>query len=96
MRPRGEVRQALAQAAMQVAGQGATWRALAHRAAVGLDAARRTVDNMLAAGELTVIGQARVPGVCRPLNLYAPAGQGSAPDAGHALQAVVRCWADFR
>lgn len=94
MRPRGEIRQALCSAAAEVGG-GATWRSLAARANVGFDAARRTVDNMAAAGELIVIGHHREPGVSRPMNLYALAVETAAND-GAALEQVVRCWADFR
>lgn len=96
MRPRGEFRQALVRA-VEVAGPGgATWRGLAQMACVAGGVARRTVENMRAAGEVVVIGQAREPGVSRPLNLYAPAPPQDGGGTGVALDAVVRCWADFR
>lgn len=95
MRRPGEIRVALGQAAAELGTDGATWRALAHRAGVGLDAARQTVLNMARAGELTVIGHGRVTGVNRPMTLYVPAVAAMEP-AKDALHSVVRCWADFR
>lgn len=97
MRPPGEIRRALrdaAQAQFAERGQGATWRELAQRARIGLQVARRTVDNMARAGELQVAGSVRVPGACRPMTAYVPA---TAPDPGpaphHPLDLLLRTWA---
>lgn len=93
MRPRGEERLALSMAAAEFGRGGAHFRVLAHRSLVGADVARITLRNMAAAGELQVVGQASLPGVCRPVNLYAvPLPE---PDAADLVE-VVRCWADFR
>lgn len=64
MRPRGEVRLALAGAAMEFASIGrpaVTFRDLAERAQVGYDAARVTVRNMARAGELVAVECAAGP-----------------------------------
>lgn len=95
MRPRGEIRVALNKAAVELSADGFTWRALAHRAGVGLDAARQTVIDMARAGELIAIGHGREAGINRPMTLYAPASSSRQP-AADALHSVVRCWADFR
>lgn len=95
MRPRGDVRVALKEAAVGAGFSGATWRGLARLAGVGFDAARVTADNMVRAGELIVIGHSREPGICRPMSLLAvPAEPACQP--GSALDEVVRSWADFR
>lgn len=102
MRPRGEIRAALGQAADMLPAPapgevaGATWRDLAELACVGFDAARRTVDNMLAAGELIVVGHKREPHACRPMNLLARPGAVVAARAPSAFDELARCWADFR
>jgi len=96
MRPRGEVRQAVAAAAGALVQQrgGFTGRDVAQCAQVAFEKARLTLKDMVLAGELVVIGQARAPGVCRPLNVYAqPAAQQT---AGADLLRVVQRWADFR
>jgi hypothetical protein len=93
MRPRGEERMALSMAAAEFGRRGAHFKDLAHRSLVGADVARITLRNMAAAGELQVVGQTSLPGVCRPVNLYAV----PLPEDDHAdLVDVVRCWADFR
>jgi len=56
MRPRGEIRQAIAAAAEQGPG---TWRDFAERARVGYEAAQRTVENMARAGQLVPAGTAK-------------------------------------
>lgn len=94
MRPRGEIRMALSMAAAEFGSVGATFLDLAHRACVGLDAAQTTLANMARAGDLRVIGQTRLEGVCRPVNLYA--APAPAEPLGAELDGVVRCWADFR
>jgi hypothetical protein len=73
-----------------------TGRDVAQCAQVAFEKARLTLKDMAKAGELVVVGEARLPGVCKPLNLYArpkPASQGGA--AAELVQAVRR-WADFR
>ena len=81
MRPRGEIRQALADAAAAIAAEriqrgdavvGATWRDMAVRACVGFDAAHDTVKNMARGGELVRTGSVKVQGARRPLAAYAP------------------------
>jgi hypothetical protein len=93
MRPRGEERMALSMAAAEFGRGGAHFKALAHRSLVGADVARITLRNMAVAGELQIVGQASLPGVSRPVNLYAvPLPEHDAAE----LADVVRCWADFR
>lgn len=93
MRPRGEIRQALSDVAHEV-GRG-TWRTYAARACVGFSAAKQTVRDMARAGELEVVGTQAVPGVCRPMLVYAPATKQMQAE-GDPLAQIVRCWADFR
>lgn len=105
MRPRGEVRLALSMAAACLprfdgAGHrvGASFRELAtasqaYSSELSHDAVRETLNNMARHGELEVVGQAREPGVCRPVNLYAVP---LPDDEGAELVDVVRCWSDFR
>lgn len=97
MRPRGEIREALGEAARRlvppgsVPGHGVTWRELVRAACVGELMGRRTVVDMQRAGELVVVGQRAVPGICRPVNLYAPAQP--APRPGVDLAQALRSWA---
>jgi hypothetical protein len=75
MRPRGEIRLALGQAAVSLVSSGApggTWRDLAVMAGVGYDAAKRTAENMVRAGELLVVGVEPVPGANRKAHVLAP------------------------
>ena len=92
MRPRGEIRQALAGAAQALTQQqgGATWRELAAHACVGYAAARKTVSNMALAGELVPGGVVRVAHACRPMVRYRVRGGWVA--AGMSLDAVVSTW----
>jgi hypothetical protein len=72
MRPRGEIRQAIAKAAAQLL-QGClqvTYRDLAAAAKVGFAAARKVIKNMVRDGELEPVGSVQVPGSRRPLNAY--------------------------
>lgn len=94
MRPRGDVRVALREAAVGVGRPGATWRGLARLAGVGLDAARVTAENMVRAGELIVIGHHKEPGVCRPMNLLTVPTE-APQQPGAALDQAIRSWADF-
>ena len=75
MRPRGEFRQALDMALGAGGGAwhpvGLTTRELAARANVAIDAARLTLDNMVRAEEAVKLDVVRVPGVKRPVPVYA-------------------------
>jgi len=92
MRPAGEVRQALRQAAVQLAVEagGGTWRDIAARARVGYEAARGTIKNMAHAGELQAIDEVRSPGSRRPMNRYVPAV--GADPTGAALTELLALW----
>lgn len=74
MRPRGEIRQALAAAAGELAAVqgGAHWREMAMRACVGFAAAKTTVRDMVRAGELGPVGVVRTAHARRPMTLLAP------------------------
>lgn len=74
MRPAGEIRQALLQAACELAtaNSGPTLTEMAHKACVALDAARRTVDNMKRGGVLRVPRHRRVDYRNRPVAEYEP------------------------
>lgn len=75
MRPAGDVRKALLDAAQDMAAQGgATLRELAHAAGVSIDAARRTLDNSCRAGALQRGPDRVVPYRNRPVATYLPAG----------------------
>lgn len=100
MRPRSDIRRALAAAAAEVGSTGATWRDLAARACVGFDAARRTAENMHRAGELVVVGQ-RVAGAARPMNVYVAAqpidpSADAANDSGVSAADLHRLFAEWR
>jgi hypothetical protein len=75
MRPVGEIRQALIQAAYALAhdGRGATLAEIADRSCVGRDAARNCVKNMRRSGALQIVGERRVDYRNRPVAEYAPA-----------------------
>lgn len=98
MRPRGEVRLALGEAVWKVAREhteGGTYRDIAPRACVGFAIAKRTLKDMVRAGELVITGTARVPGSARPANRYAPAPpQASATPP--ELNTVMCSWAAVR
>ena len=70
---------------------GAHWRALAQRACVGYGAAKKTVENMVLAGELEPVDRVRVPGARRPMVRYAPASNWTTTTTG-SLDAVTRTW----
>jgi hypothetical protein len=96
MRPRGEIRQALTSAALHlVAERGCfTGRDVAHAAQVAMEKARLTLKDMVRAGELVVVGETTLPGICRPMNVYAQPTDAS-PANGAELFRVVQRWADF-
>lgn len=99
MRPRGEIRMALAAAADALTQQRGcfTSRDAAHLAKVEFEVARLTLKDMERAGELDKLDrQVREQGVRRPLNLYASARGEPVADAAAELGRVVRCWADFQ
>ncbi|OGB26206.1 MAG: hypothetical protein A3I66_00710 [Burkholderiales bacterium RIFCSPLOWO2_02_FULL_57_36] len=82
MRPAGEVRLALIQAARDIVAQigqpdrGATLAEMAaavgSKCPLGRDVARRYVDNMHRSGDLKKVGERRVPNRNRPVYEYAP------------------------
>lgn len=73
-RPAGEVRQALLQACqqLQTPDRAPTVRELASAACVGLDLARRTLDNMRRAKQVVIARHRRVGYRNRPVAEYAP------------------------
>lgn len=74
MRPTGEVRQALLDAALALTTpeRSPTLLELAAKSQVGFMAARRTVDNMRRAGALVVVRTRKVEYRNRPVAEYAP------------------------
>ena len=94
-RPRGEVRQVLAQAAQALHAErgGATWRDLAQHACVGFAKARETVQDMRRAGELQAVDTVRVGHASRPMVRYAPAASWVTNWGSPAtLDVVLRTW----
>lgn len=101
MRPAGEIRHAVLQAARGFAQQradhavpGAVWREVAAQlrpAGIAESAVRNTWKNMVRSGALQPVGQVRWAGASRVLLACAPA---SAPAraAPADVCAVVRCW----
>lgn len=96
MRPAGEVREALYKTCVRLARpeRGPTLRELAAGACVGLDAARRTVNNMCRAGLLVVPRDRVVPYRNRPVAEYVPvpAACGQSPQGAAALASVLQVW----
>lgn len=94
MRPRGEIRQAIETTARTLAMEqgGGTWREMAQRACVGFEAARKTVSNMVLAGELVPCGQVRVQHARRPMMRYAPRRSSWVSSGMGNLDAVLRSW----
>lgn len=98
MRPAGtvgDVRKALMWAAC-AAGQPATLRELAANAGVGFQAARRTVDNMCRAGDLSPCGEKRVEYRNRPVAVYAPASSSNAVPRESGWNALAGCMSGWR
>lgn len=93
-RPRGEIRQALLQAAERIAGdQGeVTWREAAAASQVGWAAAKQTFKDMARAGELVAVGEKRVPGICRPMRTFRPQRRGGWVTGGVSLGDVLAGW----
>lgn len=86
-RPRGEIRQAVANAAQALAreraaaplrgldGQplvGATWPELMRRSLTSWDQSAQVIKDMVRGRELAKLGRVRVDGYQRPLTVYAP------------------------
>lgn len=93
MRPAGEIRRALLDAARAVfaeRGKGATWRELAQRARVGYAAAKQTSKDMARAGDLLRAGSVSVPGIRRPMTVFVPAAHHA---AGAAVDTLLHAWA---
>lgn len=96
-RPRGEIRQALCQAAQALHQEcGAfTWVQVAERAQVGYSFARETVKNMASAGDLVRVGKDKRAGSRVWMTLYEPAPEPQQQSGEQALDRVVRTWAEF-
>lgn len=100
MRPAGEVRLALIQAAADIArelgqpNRGATLAEMAARAQVGRECARNLVPKIKQSGQLQAVAERRVPGRNRPVLEYAPAEQGAVVHQGWAdLGCALSAWA---
>ena len=94
MRPAGEVRQALLNACTQLAtpDRGPTLREMAAVACVGMQAARRTVENMSRAGQLHRVRDRKVEYRNRPVAEYVPAAMQGGDDGFVDLAQVLRVW----
>lgn len=95
MRPRGEVRLAIAHAglALFVERGGFTWKEAAERAQVGYSVAKQTVRNMCGAGELVKVDAVPVSGSRRPMVRYVPGSGGWVMSAvAGDMQSVMRNW----
>ena len=94
MRPAGEVRQALLNACTQLAtpDRGPTLREMAAVACVGMQAARRTVENMSRAGQLRRVRDRKVEYRNRPVAEYVPAAMQGDDDGFVDLAQVLRVW----
>lgn len=98
MRPHGDIRLAIREAAIDLAldysvpTQGPTARELAGASQVGLEAARRALDNMVRAGELEVVGTVPTsrgrPPVMYRLAMYRPTPDLNAGAEPTSLQRV--------
>jgi hypothetical protein len=100
MRPRGEVRSAIAEATQQLAQQQVlpTWRDLvamvpgiSSTSPADLRLVRKTVENMALAGELERAGNRHVQGVARPMTTYRPRSNSWVHGTAQ-LDGVVRGW----
>ena len=99
VRPPGEVRQALLQAATQLNREhdGVTWRDMAETAGVGYLVACRTVKNMERAGVLESIGVDKRAHSRRWMKLYAPRSNfATATTDNTDLGRVARSWVQAR
>lgn len=99
MRPSGEIRQALLQAAGELTFQedgrqrGPTLQEMAAKAQVGVRAALMTVKNMTRAGALQAIGERKVDYRNKPVAEYAPVPPESRAAPSHAeVSRVLSLW----
>lgn len=99
MRPAGEIRKALLDACVALASEvqdpahGPTLREIAHRACVGLDAAKDTMKNMARAKVVHCVNERKVAYRNRPVAEYRPGAMVlAANDAVAALAGAVRAW----
>lgn len=94
MRPAGEIRKALLAAASTA--PGSTLQELASRASVGVEAARRTVDNLRRCGAIVRGPDKVVAYRNRPVATWMPPSSVSAQAANdssiHQLAAALRAW----
>jgi predicted ArsR family transcriptional regulator len=87
MRPCGDLRVTLRRTVAKFEQQGVTCRGLAQGLGMDATAIRFTVENMVASGELVVVGHCREPGSFRPVNLYA------LPGHQMPLESLICTWA---
>lgn len=95
MRPPGEIHQALLGAARELftPERAPTLQEMAHRAQVGREVARRTVDNMKRHGALRKVRDRRVAYRNRPVAEYAPAELVDDNNKGFVdLAVVISAW----
>lgn len=95
MRPRADIRQALATAAQELPprlGRGATWRELAQHARVGFAAAKANVHRMARSGELEQAGTVETPTSRRPMTAFVPAQQVERSCPVATLDVLLRGW----
>lgn len=105
MRPRGEMRQRLREAAFDLTANAdrTNWRAMAVHARVGFAQAKGKVRDMIRAGELACVGEMPVANSRRPMLALTPverlqtssndaANDASADAGGLRLQAALRGW----
>ena len=93
MRPRGEIRQALA-AALQA---GPAWPVtIADRTGLATPVVREVLNNMRRAGEVAVFGEQRLPGSNRPARVYGLVEVGGRSTEADGLNwDLIDCWAKF-
>ncbi len=91
-RQAGEVRQALYSAAadLATADQAPTMREMAIKACVGFSSARRTVSNMVRAGQLHPVRMRRVPYRNKPVAEYVPVVHGDS--LGFDFKTLISVW----
>lgn len=88
---RGEIRNTLQ---LSLASGHGTTRDLALRTGVGVTKAMYTLRDMVQAGEALVARTVRVPGVKRPVPVYASVGD--APHQAHGVNwDLITCWAQW-
>jgi predicted ArsR family transcriptional regulator len=98
MRPVGDTRKRLMSAARRLCGQQRSFTAAQAADAADIDVAkaRQVLVDMLRAGDVERVGTMRVPGACRPVNVYALAKRRSSKQAaGHVGMALERAFMAF-